>query len=90
MTISLCPGTGNLFRFVAYADDSTHFASVPFLLMGPVVAKSLNGDLAKISAWCKLWSMKMNPTKTHCMTVGRSRVVFLPHPDLFIDTIPMV
>ena len=41
-------------RFVAYADDATLFASVPSPHMRPFIAESLNRDLAKISAWCKL------------------------------------
>ena len=49
-----------------------------------VVVKSLNKDLAKVSGMCKLWGMKMNPTKTQCMSVSNSRTEFHPHPGLFI------
>ena len=53
-------------RLVAYADDATLFASVPSPHMMSFIADSLNKDLGKISTWCKLWGMKMNPTKTQC------------------------
>ena len=76
-------------RLVAYADDATLIASVPSPLMRPVVAASLNRDLAKISSWCKMWGMKMNPSKTQCMIVSRSRTAFPSHPDLFIDDVPL-
>ena len=76
-------------RLVAYADDATLFASVPSPHMRPIIAESLNRDLAKISALCKLWGMKMNPNKTQCTTVSRSRTAFLPHPDLFVDNVPL-
>ena len=76
-------------KLVAYADDATLIAPVTSPLMRPVVAESLNRDLAKISAWCKMWGMKMNPTKTQCMIVSRSRSAFPPHPDLFIDDVPL-
>ena len=31
----------------------------------------------------------MNPTKAQCMSVSRSRTAFPPHPDLFIDDVPL-
>ena len=74
---------------VACADDGTLFASVPSPQMRPFIAESLNRDLAKNSSWCKLWHMKMNLTKTQCMTVSRSRIAFSPHPDLFIDDVQL-
>ena len=37
-------------RLVTYADDATPFASVLFPLMKPVIAESLNINLAKINA----------------------------------------
>ena len=76
-------------RLVAYADDATHFASVPSPHMKPFIADSLCRDLAKICAGYKLRGMKMNPTKTHCMTMSRSRTAFSPHPDLFIGDVPL-
>ena len=74
---------------MAYADDATLFASVPSPHMKSFIAESLNRDLAKISARCKLWGTKMNPTKTQCTTVSRSRTAFLPLPDLFIGDVPL-
>ena len=57
--------------------------------MRPFIAHSLNRNLAKINTWCKLWGMKMNPTKTQCMIVSRSRTAFPPHLDLFISDVPL-
>ena len=54
-----------------------------------VISDSLNRDLAKISEWCKLWGMKMNPSKTQSMIVSRSRTLQPQHPDLFIDNVPL-
>ena len=76
-------------RLVAYANDATLSASVPSPHMRPFIVESLNRDLDKISAFCKLLGMKMNPTKTQCMTVSRSRTVFSLHPDFFIDDVPL-
>ena len=76
-------------RFVAFADRATLFVSAPSLHMRPFVAESLNRDLAKISAWCKLRGRKMKMTKTQCMTVSTSKTVFPPYPDLFIDDVPL-
>ena len=63
-------------RLVAYADYATLFASVPSPHMRPFIAESLHRVLNKISAWCKLWGMKMIPTKTQCMTISKSRTAF--------------
>ena len=75
---------------VSYADDATLLAVVPSPDARVGVCNSLNRDLAKISSWCKTWGMKMNPTKTQSMIVGRSRTAHPPHPDLLIDNIPLV
>ena len=64
-------------------------SSVPSPHRRPFIAESLNRDLTKISAWCKLSCMKMIPTKSQCMTVSRSITAFLPHPDLFIDDVQL-
>ena len=53
--------------------------------MRPFIAESMNKDLAKISAWCKLWGMKMNLIKKQCMTLSRPITAFPPHSDLFIE-----
>ena len=54
------------------------------------MSESLNRDLAKISAWCSLWGMKLNPSKTQSMIVSRSRTANPPHPDLFINDTQLV
>ena len=46
------------------------------------VAESLNHDLVRVSAWCDLWGMKLNESKTKTMIVSRSRTM---HPPLTID-----
>ena len=76
-------------KLVAYADDATLFASVPSPDRRPDIAESLNRDLARISAWCKSWGMKLNASKTQSMTVSRSRTFDPVHPDLLIDNIPL-
>ena len=54
--------------------------------MRPDVTESLNRDLSKISTWCNLWGMRLNPNKTQSMIVSRSRTVFPPHPDLLVGS----
>ena len=46
------------------------------------VTESHNRDLSKISTWCNLWGMRLNPS----MIVSRSRTVFPPHPDLLVGS----
>ena len=48
------------------------------------VANSLNSDLAKIQLWCSTWGMKLNPRKTHLITISRSRTSYPPHPPLIL------
>ena len=43
----------------------------------------LKSIVGKISTWCNLWGMRLNPNKTQSIIVSRSRTVFPPHPDLF-------
>ena len=74
---------------VAYADDATLLAVVPSPDMRSVISDSLNRDLAKISNWCRLWGIKMNPNKAQSMIVSRSRTLQPQHPDLFIDNVPL-
>ena len=76
-------------KLVAYADDATLLAVVPSPNMRSVISESVNRDLARISAWCKLWGMKMNPSKTQSMIVSRSRTLQPEHPDLILDNIPI-
>ena len=71
---------------VSYADDATLSARIPSPNMRSDVTVSLNRDLSKISTWCNLWSMRLNPNKTQCMIVSRSRTVFPPHPDLLVGS----
>ena len=54
-------------QLVAYADDATLIAVVPSPDQRQLISESLNRDLARISAWCSLWGMKLNPTKTQSM-----------------------
>ena len=49
------------------------------------VAESLNGDLVKVNAWCDLWGMKLNASKTKTMIVSRSRTMYPLSPPLIID-----
>ena len=67
---------------VTYADDSTLYAVVVSLSDRINVANSLNRDLAKIQSWCFTWGMKINPRKTHSITISRSRTPYLTHPPL--------
>ena len=71
---------------VSYADDSTLLARIPSPNMRSDVTESLNRDLNKISTWCNLWGMRLNPNKTQSMIVSRSRTVFPPHPDLLVGS----
>ena len=76
-------------RLIAYADDATLLAPIPSPDMRELVAESLNRDLARINAWCKVWGMKLNPNKTQSMTVSRSRTLNPRHPDLAIDNVSL-
>ena len=57
--------------------------------MRSVISDSLNRYLARISEWCKLWNMKMNPNKPQSMIVSRSRTPQPQHPDILIDNVPL-
>ena len=72
-------------KLIAYADDATLLAVVPSPCLRNAVADSLNRDLTRIYEWCKLWGMKLNPSKTQNMIVSRSRTLLPLHPDLHID-----
>ena len=71
---------------VSYADDATLLAYIPPPNMRSDVTESLNRYLSKVSTWCNLWGMRLNPNKTQSMIVSRSRTVFPPHPDLLIGS----
>ena len=51
-----------------------------------MVAESLNRDLVRVSAWCDLWGMKLNASKTKTMIVCRSRTMHPQSPPLSIDS----
>ena len=71
---------------VSYADDTTLLARIPSPNMRSDVAESLNRDLSKISTWCNLWVMRLNPNRTQSMIVSRSRTAFPPYPDLLVGS----
>ena len=54
---------------IGYADDSTLMAVVPFPGARVMAAESLNRDLVRVNAWCDLWEMKLNVSKTNTMIV---------------------
>ena len=39
----------------------------------------VNRDVVRVNAWCDLWGMKFNASKTKTMIVSRSRTMH-PHP----------
>ena len=49
------------------------------------VAESLNRDLVRVNAWCDLWGLKLNASKTKTMTVSRSRIMHPQSPPVTID-----
>ena len=69
---------------VSYADDSTLSACISSPYMRSDVTESLNRDLSKISTWCNLWCMRLNPNKTQSIIVSKSKTVLFPHPDLLV------
>ena len=66
-------------KLYGYADDSTLVAVVPSPGERVAVSESMNRDLNRVGAWCSLWGMKLNASKTWTMIVSRSRTV---HPQL--------
>ena len=72
-------------KLIGYADDSTLMAVVPSPGARVTVAESLNRDLARVNAWCDLWGMKLNASKTKTMIVSRSRTMHPQSPQLTID-----
>ena len=65
-----------------YADDSTLMAVVPSTGTQVTVAESLNRDLIRVNAWCDLWGMKLNASKTKTLIVSRSRTMHPQSPPL--------
>ena len=76
-------------ELIAYADDTTLYASVNSPSDRVAVADSLNRDLSKIQSWCLRWGMKLNPSKTRSIIVSRSRAHDPPHPPLFLCGSPL-
>ena len=72
-------------KLIGYADDSTLMAVVPSPGARVTVAESLNRDLVRVNAWCDLWVMKLNASKTKTMIVSRSRTMHPQSPPLTID-----
>ena len=72
-------------KLIGYADDSTLIAVVPSPCVRVTVAESLNCDLVRANAWCDLWGMKLNVSKTKTMIVSRSRTMHPQEPPLTID-----
>ena len=60
---------------MGYANDSTLIGVVPSKRIRVAIAESLSRDLVKVSAWCDLWGMKLNATKTKTMIVSLSRTM---------------
>ena len=71
-------------KLIGYADDSTLIAVVPSPGLRVAVAESLCRDLVKVGAWCDLWAMKLNASKTKTMIVSRSRTMHPQSPALAI------
>ena len=67
-------------KLIGYADDSTLMAVVPSPGARVMVAESLNHDLVRVNAWCDLWGMKLNASKTKTMTVSRYAQCIPSHP----------
>ena len=72
-------------KLIGYADDSTLIAVVPSPGVRVTVAESLNSDLVRVNAWCDLWGMKLNASKTKTMIVSMSRTMHPQPPPLTID-----
>ena len=72
-------------ELIGYADDSTLMAVLPFPGARVAVAESLNRDLVRVNAWCDLYGMKLNASKTKIMIVSRSRTMHPQPPPLTID-----
>ena len=73
-------------KLIGYADDSTLMAPVPSRDARVTVAESLNRDLVRVNAWCDIWGMKLNASKTKTMIVSRSRTMHPQSSPLTIDS----
>ena len=72
-------------KLIGYADDSTLVAVVPSPGARVMVAESLNCDLVRVNAWCDLWGMKLNESKTKTMIVSKSCTMHPQSPPITID-----
>ena len=72
-------------KLIGYADDCTLMAVVPSPGARVTVAESLNRDPVRVNAWCDLWGMKLNASKTKTMIVSRPRTMHPQSPPLTID-----
>ena len=70
---------------IAYADDATLFATIDSPHERESVGASLNRDLARIVDWCRIWGMKLNPSKTQAIYFTRSRTVIPEYQPLILD-----
>ena len=66
-----------VYEIILYADDKTLYAEIASPSERTNVSNSLNRGLAKIQSWCSMWGMKVNPRKTHSITISQSMT---PHP----------
>ena len=69
-------------KLIGYAEDSTLIAVVPSPGVRVTIAESLNLDLVRVNAWCDLWGMKLNASKTKIMIV---QVMHNASPATLID-----
>ena len=67
---------------IGYADDSTLIVVVPSPGLRVAVVESLCRDILKVSAWCDLWGMKLNVSKTKTMIVSTSCTMHPQSPAL--------
>ena len=72
-------------KLIGYADDSILMAVVPSPGARVMVAESLNREFIRVNAWCDLWGMKLNASKTKTMIVSKSRTMHPQSPPLTID-----
>ena len=76
-------------NMVAYADDTTIYATIPSPRDRLRVANVLSRDISKILSWCDRWGMKLNPKKSHSIVIGRSRTSNPAHPDIISKGVPI-
>ena len=76
-------------NMVAYADDTTIYATIPSPQDRQRVANVLTRDVSRILSWCDRWGMKLNPSKSHSMVISRSRTPLPVHPDIVVNEVPI-